>query len=550
MVTITKLNFNNYKGFETGFLEFKSLNLLIGANSTGKSSILKLLLLFSQSLSNNKAALFQYKGGLVDLGDKKNIYKNESKQKELEFGFSFDEAIDFKQSIRSCTSSFRIRLRSDARYLIGLTEKVVDRESMREIVRSGFDPGSDKLLLLAEYVQRSAKLLPETQLDDVPEGEARFDYSAVADALRICGLLSKLTINRISYTVRNNKEKDSPEIVRIRLFEDDRAVVQLKLGIGKNLGKRVSFEMFDQRKAETYHAAIKDMIRFRSFQCTRRPNRDVLNQTLSGKFQENPIGTLFATIFERASRPISTVFDIKKIRHVSPLRAYPKRYYLVDSDALNENFETDSESERIVKLFRENKELLANVNEWLNYLGQNIEIEKIHESVYQILSSNRNLKTDLTNVGFGLSQILPVLVEPLVANEGDIVILQQPEIHLHPKAQSVLGDFFIWVAKKRKITLFIETHSEYLLRRVRRRTAEGAKDALLPLSIEPTAVSILSIEKEGTDCRVAEVAINEHGGFKWPKDFLENELDDLISYLDSNSKPLVVCNVGAEMQNA
>jgi predicted ATPase len=92
---------------------------------------------------------------------------------------------------------------------------------------------------------------------------------------------------------------------------------------------------------------------------------------------------------------------------------------------------------------------------------------------------------------------LPVLVEPIIANQGDVVIIQQPEIHLHPKAQSILADYFIWVAKTKDITLFIETHSEYLLRRLRRRIAEGANSKGDDLAIKPSEVSILSIEKNG-----------------------------------------------------
>ena len=85
---------------------------------------------------------------------------------------------------------------------------------------------------------------------------------------------------------------------------------------------------------------------------------------------------------------------------------------------------------------------------------------------------------DLPDVGFGVSQVLPVLVQCFYAPAGSIIIMEQPEIHLHPSAQSALADVMIDVinskesGKKRNIQLIVETHSEHFLRRLQRRIAE------------------------------------------------------------------------------
>ena len=79
---------------------------------------------------------------------------------------------------------------------------------------------------------------------------------------------------------------------------------------------------------------------------------------------------------------------------------------------------------------------------------------------------------ELPDVGFGISQVLPVLVQCDYAPEGSIILIDQPEIHLHPYAQSALADVMIDVIKKRNIQLVIETHSEHFLRRLQRRIAE------------------------------------------------------------------------------
>lgn len=86
---------------------------------------------------------------------------------------------------------------------------------------------------------------------------------------------------------------------------------------------------------------------------------------------------------------------------------------------------------------------------------------------------------DLPDVGFGISQVLPVLVQCFYAPPGSIILMEQPELHLHPSAQSALADVMIDVINSREhgvdrnIQVIVETHSEHFLRRLQRRIAEG-----------------------------------------------------------------------------
>lgn len=80
----------------------------------------------------------------------------------------------------------------------------------------------------------------------------------------------------------------------------------------------------------------------------------------------------------------------------------------------------------------------------------------------------------LTDVGFGVSQILPVLTLCYYAPPGATILLEQPEIHLHPSVQSGMADVFIDAAQSRGVQIVLESHSEHLLRRLQRRVAEGA----------------------------------------------------------------------------
>jgi predicted ATPase len=541
MLRIKKITFKNFKGFESGFLDLKNLNFLIGANSSGKSSVLKLILLISQSLSSTSSQLFTLKGGLVDMGEKKNLYKDQNYSKEMEFSFEYHEPINTTAFSEQCVRAFRLKIRTDLRLLL---EKSIQSDFVKNLLATTAAPSSiDSLIFCANFLAQNADNLTKEVDQDISEIEPPLNYKAVLDALLMCKNIVALEITRVVYTVRHNDEKDIPEIARIRLFSADECAFQLRLSTGRNLGNRVFLKETQQKRIEKYYSEIKNLVRFTSFQCRRKNTVSVGFNSINRAFLINPVGTLFCLLLEKATSPIALTFGAHRIRHVSPLRAYPKKYYIVDGDGLDERIDSENESERIVKLFQNDASLLKTVNEWLDLFGHKIEIQRIHESVYQILEISKQAKMEITNVGFGLSQILPVLVEPIVANQGDIVIVQQPEIHLHPKAQSILADYFIWVAKTRGITLFIETHSEYLLRRLRRRVAEavaklGSGEALIldESSILPSEVSILSVEKNKGNCEIEEIKLNEDGVFKWPKEFLENEIEDMVAYLNITSK--------------
>lgn len=118
----------------------------------------------------------------------------------------------------------------------------------------------------------------------------------------------------------------------------------------------------------------------------------------------------------------------------------------------------------------------------------------------------------LTDVGFGVSQILPVLVLLFYVPEGSTVILEQPEIHLHPAVQAGLADVFIDAIKRRKVQIILESHSEHLLQRLQRRIAETV------ISQEEIKLYFTSIE-EGRS-KLTTLELDEYGNIgNWPKGF-------------------------------
>ena len=111
---------------------------------------------------------------------------------------------------------------------------------------------------------------------------------------------------------------------------------------------------------------------------------------------------------------------------------------------------------------------------------------------------------NLIDVGYGVSQVLPVITELLRPDAPSIFLLQQPEVHLHPSAQAALGSFFCQVAKLER-QLVVETHSDHLLDRVRMDVRDGGS------SLKPDDVSILFFERGDLDVRIHSLRVDKEG---------------------------------------
>ena len=116
---------------------------------------------------------------------------------------------------------------------------------------------------------------------------------------------------------------------------------------------------------------------------------------------------------------------------------------------------------------------------------------------------------NLVDVGYGVSQSLPVLTELLSNNAHPIYLLQQPEVHLHPTAQAGLGSLFCTLATK-ETQLLVETHSDYLIDRIRMDVRDGGDDS----SLKPEDVSILYFERNGSDVRIHPIWIDDNGNVR------------------------------------
>lgn len=149
---------------------------------------------------------------------------------------------------------------------------------------------------------------------------------------------------------------------------------------------------------------------------------------------------------------------------------------------------------------------------------------------YEVLvkAHARASEVKITDVGFGISQVLPVLVEAFYCPPGSIVWMEQPEIHLHPQVQAELADVFISAikarenGKERKVQMIVESHSEHFLTRLQRRIAEG--------EISPKDVAVYFCKRSGNATELEPLRINLFGDIEnWPEHFFGDEMADLTA---------------------
>ncbi len=160
------------------------------------------------------------------------------------------------------------------------------------------------------------------------------------------------------------------------------------------------------------------------------------------------------------------------------------------------------------------------VIDWLQYLGvassvKSRDLGKLGHEL-KVGLSNSDSTYDLTHVGVGVSQVLPILVMCLLADTDSTLVFEQPELHLHPKVQTLLGDFFLSMALSKKQCI-VETHSEYFIDRLRFRIAAASPEKELN-----SQTKIYFVEKPSQSSSFREVVINEYGAIlDWPEGFFD-----------------------------
>lgn len=228
-----------------------------------------------------------------------------------------------------------------------------------------------------------------------------------------------------------------------------------------------------------------------------------------------------------------------RVYYLGPLREYPKRQYIW---AGAQPGDMGRKGEKVIDALLASGERKAisrgkglkrfTVQEYVAYWLS--ELNMIHDFSVEQIAKDSNLyqvwvkrqpnsaRVLITDVGFGVSQILPVLTLCYYVPEGSTILMEQPEIHLHPTVQAGLADVFIDAIKTRKVQIIIESHSEHLLRRLQRRIAEE--------KITNHDAALYFCEMKDGASHLNSLRLDLFGNItNWPKDFFGDEFSELAS---------------------
>lgn len=219
---------------------------------------------------------------------------------------------------------------------------------------------------------------------------------------------------------------------------------------------------------------------------------------------------------------------IEDIEYICPFREPPRRTYLFSGQS---PISVGPHGDKAVNMMvmdslrkgKETKSIIKKVAEWLSKaeISRRVELKILTDRHFEIKLQQfiTREKENLVDVGSGCSQILPILVAGFNLEDNEIFIVEEPEIHLHPKAQAELGSFFYTLSKK-NIQTFIETHSEHLLLRIQRHVAQG------DLKPEDVKLYYVYANKKTKRKEIEEIKLNENGTFstEWPEGFFPERL--------------------------
>ncbi len=242
-----------------------------------------------------------------------------------------------------------------------------------------------------------------------------------------------------------------------------------------------------------------------------------------------------------------------RIYYLGPLRDYPQRQYYW-SGASPSDVGTRGEraidailaataqgKTRQLKQRAHNQPFQQVIAHWLRELGliDRFSMEEIGtaSNLYQarLTANSSKTSTTLTDVGFGVSQVLPVLVLLYYVPEDSVILLEQPEIHLHPAVQSRLADLLLCVAKHRNLQVIVESHSQHLLQRLQRRVAEGkvavpGKGSSSPFAISSDDVRLYFSSVSRGVAKLEDLRLNHWGEIEnWPDDFFGDEMAEIAA---------------------
>jgi len=318
-------------------------------------------------------------------------------------------------------------------------------------------------------------------------------------------------IKIVEIVVENLSEK-----LRLILNEKSVTVKKSNKNLAKSsLNKEVSYDILESLSMVTIFSSLfdRDDLKLKGKISFGGLSFEVTDDLLNNIKDIGPIISLLNSTFT-------------SIRYIGPLRATPKRFYQTSGER---SYTVGIEGERAIQILYDRylhgeKDILDNIEKWLKIINvaKKLSFKNIDKegNLYSLIikEPTHNIDVNIADVGFGVSQIMPILVEAYLPSHTSTIILEQPEIHLHPLAQMILADIIIDSVKLGK-RFIIETHSEHLLLRIQRRVSEKI--------ISHNDVAFYYFKPTKEEVNIINLNINENGLIDdIPEGFMDEKLEE------------------------
>ena len=558
-----KIGFKNYKAYDIGELELKPITILLGANSSGKSSILQLLLMMEQTLNNEKGyeSALKLNGKYTSLGEMENIFKNRITKKPITLSFGLDpqrysihlhEVRRLKRNIENEIFDLYYKFRRFEQFSeksVKSFRKVISRSEIEDIT-------SDDLVKVISEIRRIKRKLSKIDFSESPlfeEDLARNNlinkrlYTSQKDFKNLLAteineyydsflLLDAITSFRlrkvqVEYDINYSTKNKNLFVSRFSIQTEDKTLLEYEIQKNKGHNKHIiNSDVLEEKLLNKYRIKFGRQVVFDTLNLINKDEANLEIRRFRGTFIENEqFCTTLLRVFNSFSIILNRAFDSSRINYISPLRAFPKRYYFLDESNVSSSLDS-IDGDNLTEVLKKEKDVILQVNKWFKEFGLEIGIEDVKEVIHRLKVNQNGLNLDITDVGFGISQVLPIIVQGFLSKDNSLTIVEQPEIHLHPRMQAELADLFIDVVKSTSSregkVLLIETHSESILKRLRRRIAEGK------ISHENVAIYFVKgRQKKSTSSTIERLEISKSGAFDWPLEFYSTDYDDTTEFL-------------------
>ena len=515
---LTEIELRNFKPFGDNAQKapMSKITLIYGPNSGGKSSIIQALLLLKQSNEDyRRIASLTPQGEYIDLGGYATMVHKHELDREMEFnvqlkGDAHKDTPNADNDTISIDMTFRpdpVRKTSPNLHRVRYTMHSAEWQPLEiNLLRVGVEAGAD------------------SDAGGDFRGEVAFEWDADG--------------NTLEEFVRN-----VCEIVAKRKREQDENLRSQALRRLRN----IQFELFMDRSEDqaTAPASIVDTVKHSmvSNDWSFMPNvpysmmNTRLDQQELSRFTDpqNDVTAIDILTYINSRQCLEAFASRFKywgenMSYLGPVLDDPRRYYY---GAGGTRSTVGKRGEHTFDIVSDDARTRQQVNEWFTRFeipytligSADVAVAgDLTGAIDAMLLVDNRTGTRVTpaDIGFGISQILPVIVEA-VGGTSDTVCVDQPEVHLHPRLQAEVADLMI--ETRDEIQWIVETHSELIIRRVQRRIANG--------DLHANDVSVVYVEPGGSEgSQIYPLRLDEYGEFldDWPDGFFEEGFNEMMAY--------------------